>query len=499
LIAGSVAGVQALLGGSQRFDVGPPGYEVFERTATVEAFTVTSPSSWFLVNEWPLSTQIAVSSTSGSKTCTADTAGNQTCSSSGGTAQAEPVPHGLPMLQLSNVDMGLNATTCGQPLQSDAAVLYVALDYGRAIAGANEPSIGSWPVDLQEPTAGGGPCGGGRYATFTVHGEPFFAWVGFGEGVSDADAATVLAAFDSMAVDDAWEPTQPEHATSGYVIAAGVGSGTDWRLELRPAETNVELSLEGVDPVESMHDFKVPAAPIESSACCAGPVMFGAVSRDAAGVAFQPSDGDPAIAGTVVPLPPTMAFDFDLFFVEGTAGLDGAAIALGLKNVPVSPAPVTVPRDEVVELTGTSLDQPWTARFTGTFADGSACIRARIGDGGGKVCPRPIETSLAGDQPSLHVLSADLSLVVGSVPTDVVEVRFKSDDAATTPSTARCEIGPSGWTDPDKNVCAIALPSQWSGTLEYLDAAGHVVFEEGMGWGTATASAPPPVSTGVPA
>ena len=29
------------------------GYEVFERTATVGNFTITSPSDWYLVNQWP--------------------------------------------------------------------------------------------------------------------------------------------------------------------------------------------------------------------------------------------------------------------------------------------------------------------------------------------------------------------------------------------------------------------------------------------------------------
>ena len=40
-------------------DVGNGGYEVFQRTATVEAFTVGSPSDWYLVNQWPMSMLIA--------------------------------------------------------------------------------------------------------------------------------------------------------------------------------------------------------------------------------------------------------------------------------------------------------------------------------------------------------------------------------------------------------------------------------------------------------
>ena len=58
--------------------------------------------------------------------------------------------------------------------------------------------------------------------------------------------------------------------------------------------------------------------------------IFGAITKQAAAVEFRSKD-DPsvAIAGTIVPLPPSMPFDFDLFFIEGTAGIDGEAVALG--------------------------------------------------------------------------------------------------------------------------------------------------------------------------
>ena len=46
--------------------VGNGDYEVFHRGATVEAFTVGSPSDWYLVNEWPLSMLIAVEGSGGS-------------------------------------------------------------------------------------------------------------------------------------------------------------------------------------------------------------------------------------------------------------------------------------------------------------------------------------------------------------------------------------------------------------------------------------------------
>src|SRR5262245_57462619 len=55
LVVGSVAGVRGLLGrGPEPLPTGRH-YAVFQRTATVEAFTITSPSDWYLVNDWPLS------------------------------------------------------------------------------------------------------------------------------------------------------------------------------------------------------------------------------------------------------------------------------------------------------------------------------------------------------------------------------------------------------------------------------------------------------------
>jgi hypothetical protein len=43
-------------------------------------------------------------------------------------------------------------------------------------------------------------------------------------------------------------------------------------------------------------------------------------------------------------------------------------------------------------------------------------------------------------------------------------------------------MGPIGWTDPDRKVCAIALPPQDGGTFEYLGSDGDVLFEDAMSW-----------------
>jgi hypothetical protein len=515
LIVGSVAGLNALLRGEgDPFRTGED-YTVFERTATVEAFTVTSPSDWYLVSEWPLSMQTAVSgSASASGECTAAAPGagqpSLVCTTSEPSPQVEALPHGLPMFQLSNIDLGLNIVSCGQDLPTNAAVLYMGLDYQRAIFGAKDPSIGPWPVELREPEAAGGPCGAGRYAAFSVNGEPFFAWIGFGSSVTDADRSTALAAYKSMIVDDAWEPTPPEYVTPAYVIAGGTrANGDPWRLDLRPGERSPELSLEGVDPSfvgvdpREGHDTVVPAIPIEI--CCGWTdglgdtvfvdVTFGFVRQGATGVELQVREGDDltgqVLSGTVVPVPPSLgSFGSDLFFIPGTSGLAGEVVPIGIEGSAESPPPVAGPRTSVVDLRDTFEGHAWTARFRGGFEDGPACIDVTI-DGrvnpGGPSCRIRPATSWAGDQPSLDSwVFHQMYIGAGSVPSDIFGIRFRSDDRTRAVVDGVCESGPIGWID--HNVCAIALPPEGSGTLEFLDAGGQVLFDEGDAWSQATAA-----------
>jgi hypothetical protein len=238
--------------------------------------------------------------------------------------------------------------------------------------------------------------------------------------------------------------------------------------------------------VAASSDFVVPSSVIEWTA---SDPIFGAITKEAAAVEFRGKD-DPSVAikGTIVPLPPSMPFDFDLFFIEGTDGIHGEALALGPNGeVIVGDSSMGGLREPVVELSGKLLDHDWSARFTGAFADESACIRVPIGEPYHALCLKQLETSLAGTQPSLHGwLTEELMVFAGSVPPEVVEVRFTSDDGTQPPSQFRCQVGPSGWTDPDKNVCAIALPPEGSGTLAYLDANGTVLYEDGNGWDSAT-------------
>jgi hypothetical protein len=387
------------------------------------------------------------------------------------------------MLQLSNADLGLTANACERGLSADTAVLYVALDHERMIA---DGGAGLTPFPPGEPglppATEDGPCGHGSYAFFTVNGYPMFAWVGVGSDVSEEDRETVETSYEMMSAIPDWELSPPDETTPAYVIAGGLTqAGSNWRLELRPSQENVRFSLIGS---AALSDFVIPPSVIEWAAT---DPIFGAISKEAATVEFRGQD-DPsiAIAGMIVPLPPSMPFDFDLFFIEGTAGIEGEAVALGPDGEPIEgDSSVGTVRDDVVRIDGSTRGHGWTARFRGDFGDGTACIGVTVdGEDSEPLCPRPVATSLAGDQPSLHIVNtAGLAVVVGSVPLDVAEIRFTSDSGSTMQEQFPCQMGPSGWTDPDRQVCAIALPPEDGGLFEYLDANGRVLFEEGMGWG----------------
>ena len=181
------------------------------------------------------------------------------------------------------------------------------------------------------PATEDGPCGHGSYAFFTVNGYPMFAWVGVGTEVSEEDRETVETSYEMMSAIPDWELSPPDETTPAYVIAGGLTqAGNDWRLELRPSEQNVAFSLVGV---ARSSDFVIPPSVIEWAAT---DPIFGAISKEAAAVEFRGQD-DPSIAipGTIVPLPPSMPFAFDLFFIEGTAGIDGEAVALGPDGEPL--------------------------------------------------------------------------------------------------------------------------------------------------------------------
>jgi hypothetical protein len=68
-------------------------------------------------------------------------------------------------------------------------------------------------------------------------------------------------------------------------------------------------------------------APIEQAG---GDPTFGAVTKEASGVELRLEEGTPPIPAQVVPLPPSMPFDFDLFFASNDSDVQAQAVPIGM-------------------------------------------------------------------------------------------------------------------------------------------------------------------------
>jgi hypothetical protein len=171
-----------LTGSSPSDNLAAPG-ATSERTVTVLGVTVTSPSSWTLADLWPLAHSIAT---------WPDPVGSKI-----------DIPPdirdrgGLPVLQVSNRDLGLTSACTGITPTGDEAVLYVAVNGGPWLV--NPDGSPKWSHQL---TQGDGPCGEGMYAyraaTTPYSARPYLVFAGFGPEVSEVDRQIVLDAFASL-------------------------------------------------------------------------------------------------------------------------------------------------------------------------------------------------------------------------------------------------------------------------------------------------------------
>ena len=105
----------------------------------------------------------------------------------------------LPMLQLSNRDLGLSMPACGlggtppMPMTGDDAVMAVVID-----AEAINSSLSDTVQQGESLTIDGSGepdddlCGAGYYRKFVADGIPYVAWASFGPDVSEEDRAVAL-------------------------------------------------------------------------------------------------------------------------------------------------------------------------------------------------------------------------------------------------------------------------------------------------------------------
>ena len=422
-------------------------YEVFERTAAIETITITSPSDWYLVNQWPTGAQVATSTSSGTSCAVAVAPGEaepqvEVCEGVPSPPQA-PItdPSPVPMLLLSNADLGLGPSPCldgGLDLAGNAAVLEVAVDIEsvQGIETGTGPELPAWPVAFDEDTVSDGPCSQGHYVRFQVGPYPYIAWIGFGPEASEDVRRSLFDMANGMQIEDV-DLQGPSDETPGYVIAGGENAAGPWRLELRPStsegpDANVDLHLigaEGGGP--GVADFTVPdATPIESGG---GDPTFGVVTKEATGVELRLEEGTPPIPATLVPLPPTLAFPFDVFFASNPSDVPAQAVALGMSEPQQPPPPDEPP-------TPNEEGEPQLSEVIVTRGDGwrlvlevteeNAGLLWFVEKGSDPYAPLPVQGLEPGQLGRWHISSAqDRLLLFGTVGDGAVSVAFEPDGA----------------------------------------------------------------------
>jgi hypothetical protein len=260
--------------------------------------------------------------------------------------------------------------------------------------------------------------------------------------------------------------------TPAYVLAGGENAAGPWRLELRPSTSagpaaNVQLAV--ISPEgggAGAGDFTVPAdTPIEQAG---GDPTFGAVTKEASGVELRLEEGTPPIPAQVLPLPPTMPFDFDLFFASNDADVQARAVAIGLDasspdQLPSTPVPPPTEAPDEVTLEGTAPGIPWSLTLTGTSSASRPCLDFDTRLDFTPWCPAGLPT----DQPSLAIWNvAGVPFAVGSVPEGLTDVYF--DSPTRSHSTGTCTAGPETWNG--LGACVIELADLEDGVFVFSGA-----------------------------
>jgi len=320
VMIGAIAGLQAFLGPT-RSDPIVTSVDPTPATKLPAGVTVTYPRDWVLVDLWPLASGIATSVVS---------------EGGDGPSTEEPidVPAGLPILQLSNQDLGL-APYCrdGGTPSTDEALLYVALDVGALQAGRSLPA---WPV---EPAPESGPCGEGFYAHW-LSGDrvPYLAYLGLGPEAALPDRDVLFDAFESLRFGPVELPASgpPSGATPGYVLDSLESGDAPRNLELRQnrdGSLSLALVLPNQPEVEPIlvSGFTVPGGgDIELTVTSAarvngdggltdlGMIVFGVASERVATVEIRMDDGTTVVAD-LIPFPASLKEPLRAFVAQPPA------------------------------------------------------------------------------------------------------------------------------------------------------------------------------------
>jgi hypothetical protein len=408
------------------------GYKVFERTATVGNFTITIESDWYLVR--PATEGLC--------------GGEEPCEA----------------LQLSNFDPGLDQSVCDQPLPPDGVAMVVA-----SALDLNPRNVPAWPTIIEDPNTVG-RCGEGRYFHFLDEGNryPYTAWLGQGPAAQDRELTRLRRSFQDMRI----EPTAlAAMGRAAYVIAGGKNAAGPWRLELTPSTSdgssaNVELTVVSPEGGAGAGDFTVPTrTPIEQAG---GDPVFGAVTKEAAGVELRLEDGTPPIPAQIFPLPPSMPFGFDLFFASNDGDVQATAVALGLGQPaePTSPAP-TVPAS--METMEGQDPVPWKLNMS--LQDERPCVDF---DAGRADFAPWCADSIPSNEPYVRVWSsAGLTFAIAIAPAPLGEVRLER--AGRVIQQGSCHEGPGAWRF--AIGCVLPLTDLEDGSIVFSSADDEVLIQ----------------------
>ncbi len=246
VVAVGVAIVLAAIDGPRTDVPGGGQRDLPERRTSIGGVPVTAPAGWTLVNDWPLATILSTSS----KTCTFTGTGVPV--GDAGTAEATPagdetcvetpaeLPAGVPVLQLANFQIPLLETVCGlgdQPpttLPSDGVAVYVAIFPNALTMRAFEDACpGS--VNTTGTTAT-------TFADRDV--EMLYGAIAVAGPTARAEDLAVAEAYLEQLGGIRITDTVPSSTQGpGYVLAAGDGAESSWRLEAGI----IALSTDGVE------------------------------------------------------------------------------------------------------------------------------------------------------------------------------------------------------------------------------------------------------------
>ena len=182
-------------------------------------------------------------------------------------------------------------------------------------------------------------------------------------------------------------------------------------------------------------------------------------------VELRPDDGSPTVAANVVPLPPSMPFDFDLFFGSYDADVPAQAVALDEDGAKLGGSASA--RDVLVNEDGLYVAARFDA-FGSTWeysiSRGAGCSDSfenlEGGVGGGGSC---------GEGGSFGSDGPPHAFFYGPLNNGAVTARVVTGDGRVYPAIA------VGSTPDGRMYYIVAVEGSGPGTLETVDASGDVV------------------------